>query len=172
MVLIGINKCRSIFIPFKLRPPCTIFCHIINAHIVLSIMHFIWYRWQQFGGGAKRVFLLCKVILSPIMSRDKKRLGHIVTSFKVIFFNEINRCFCVRCCLLNNFIVFTVKTSPVPSGVYLFLSCSFINKKYSNIWSVPDTSNIATRIHKYFLYSCIVYQWKGFRIDDSQKSHS
>ena len=126
MVLIGINKCRSIFIPFKLRPPCTIFCHIINAHIVLSIMHFIWYRWQQFGGGAKRVFLLCKVILSPIMSRDKKRLGHIVTSFKVIFFNEINRCFCVRCCLLNNFIVFTVKTSPVPSGVYLFLSCSFI----------------------------------------------
>ena len=153
MVLIGINKCRSIFIPFKLRPPCTIFCHIINAHIVLSIMHFIWYRWQQFGGGAKRVFLLCKVILSPIMSRDKKRLGHIVTSFKVIFFNEINRCFCVRCCLLNNFIVFTVKTSPVPSGVYLFLSCPLINKKYSNIWSVPDTSNIATRIHKYFLYS-------------------
>ena len=170
MVLIGINKCRSIFIPFKLRPPCTIFCHIINAHIVLSIMHFIWYRWQQFGGGAKRVFLLCKVILSPIMSRDKKRLGHIVTSFKVIFFNEINRCFCVRCCLLNNFIVFTVKTSPVPSGVYLFLSCPLIKISVSCGLSLGTLS--ITRIHKYFLYSCIVYQWKRFRIDDSQKSHS
>ena len=134
--MIGINKCRSIFIPFKLRPPCTIFCHIINAHIVLSIMHFIWYRWQQFGGGAKRVFLLCKVILSPIMSRDKKRLGHIVTSFKVIFFNEINRCFCVDCCLVNNFIAFTVKTSPVLYRALLICTITLLTVKHKYIVKV------------------------------------